>query len=60
MYRSIQNFNISPRAFYIWIFGRGNPNLPSKNVLKSPILGSYKAIKWPFSSSILKNIRLLN
>ena len=39
-------------AFHIWIFGWGNPHPPSKNLLKCPVLGSYRAIKRPFSSSI--------
>ena len=45
--------------FHIWIFGWGNPHPLSKTLLKCPILGSYRAIKRPFSSSILNKKTLI-
>ena len=45
---------------HIWIFGWGNPYPPSENLPKCSILGSYGAIKRPFSSRILGKRRSLH
>ena len=44
---------------HIWIFGWGNPYPPSENLPKCLILGSYRAIKRPFFSSILRKKTLI-